>query len=269
MTNEADKAGEAYWTQYWKTVSIPPLLEPHQGHYAHLQTRIYHQFIRKHLPESIRGGRVLEIGCANSVWLPYFYQEFDMNVYGLDYSETGCEMERQLLERYQIPGQIHHADFHVPPRELEGQMDLVISMGVLEHFTDSVDVIRAFSRYLKPGGFLLTTVPNMPGITGVLQKAFYKPVYDIHVPLSLHHIDDAAKKAGLLSVAGEYGLTPSFYLVLQSTAGRANFYRFKWLINKVLIYITKGCWWIQTNSGIWSAHPFWSASIFHMAKKPG
>lgn len=147
-------------------------------------------------------------------------------------------------------------------------MDLVISMGVLEHFTDSAEVMRAFSRYLKPGGLLLTTVPNMPGITGVLQKTFYKPVYDIHVPLSLRHIHEATKEAGLLSVAGEYGLTPSFYLVLQSTAGRARFYPLKWLVNKALIYLTKASWWLQTRAGTWPAHAFWSASIFHMARKP-
>ena len=263
-----DKAGEAYWTQYWQSVTIPPLLEPHHSGAAHFQTRQYHAFIRSVMPTNMRGKKVLEIGCANSVWLPYFHREFGMELYGLDYSDTGCEMERRLLENHHIPGTIIHGDFYYPPAELEGQMDMVVSMGVVEHFTDTAEVIRAFARYLKPGGLLLTTMPNMAGVTGVLQKWFYRPVYDIHVPVTLANIETAATRAGMENIAGEYGLTPSFYGVLHSTEGRATPYYLKWAVNKGLIYLTKLCWWIQTKTTPWPKHAFWSASIFHLCRKP-
>jgi cyclopropane fatty-acyl-phospholipid synthase-like methyltransferase len=34
--------------------------------------------------------RLLEIGCARSAWLPYFAQEFGIDVSGLDYSSKAA-----------------------------------------------------------------------------------------------------------------------------------------------------------------------------------
>ena len=93
---------------------------------------------------------------------------FDCSVTGLDYSEIGCEEARLILENNNVEGEIVCCDFFSPPESMLNRYDVVISFGVLEHFENTSDCTKAFSRFLRPGGLLLTVIPNMNGIPGLL-----------------------------------------------------------------------------------------------------
>lgn len=132
--------------------------------------------------------KLLKIGCARSVWLPYFTKEFGFKVYGIDYSETGCQQALQLLANEGVEGNIVRADFFSPPEPMMGEFDVVISIGVLEHFEDIEDSILAFSNYLKYKGIMITNIHNLFGLIRLIQKVINRNVFDIHVPLTPENI---------------------------------------------------------------------------------
>ena len=62
----------------------------------------------------------------------------------------------------------------------EKQYDLVFSIGFIEHFDDTADVIRRHVDLVKPGGTLFIALPNFRGLNGWVQKVFDRRNYDAH-----------------------------------------------------------------------------------------
>lgn len=140
---------------------------------------------------------LIEIGAGASEWLPYFHRRFGFSVAGLDYSEVGCERARENLTRTGTPGTIYQGDMFSPPAETHEKFDVVISIGLVEHFSDTASVIAACATYAKPGGLVFTLIPNMSGMYGWLYRIFDRKVYDVHVPLTLKQLMEAHRNAGL------------------------------------------------------------------------
>ncbi len=153
-----------------------------------------------------QGEKILEIGCARSIWLPYFAKEFGFEVYGIDYSKVGCQQAKQILENEGVNGEIVCADFFSPPESMLKAFDVVVSFGVLEHFNDSAACMAAFSTFLKPGGLLITNIPNLCGLNGLIQKMINRPVFDIHTPLDKQTLVDIHQMNGLRIISCNYFL---------------------------------------------------------------
>lgn len=58
--------------------------------------------------------------------------------------------------------------------------DFVFSIGLIEHFEDTHQILKAHLKYIKPGGRLLIILPNFTGINGWFQRNFDKENYDKH-----------------------------------------------------------------------------------------
>lgn len=193
-----DKTGEQFWTKYWRERKLPPpirvrSLSPRAWFYQE-----FHRLWEAHLPRSgPRALRLLEIGCAGSRWLPYFAREWGYEVCGLDYSELGCELARCLLAREGVTGEIWHQDLFCPrPRQL-GAFDVVFSNGVVEHFNDPAEPLRQMAAYLRPGGLMVTIVPNFTGWLGWLQSWVSPEILAVHTPLDREDLARAHAAAGL------------------------------------------------------------------------
>ena len=194
-----DKAGERYWTEFWGGKRLPlPIRVDGRGPRAWFY-REFHHLWEPHLPPAGDASiRLLEIGCAQSRWLPYFAREWGYAVTGLDYSELGCHQSQALLTREGIAGEIFHQDLFCPePRQL-ARFDLVFSNGVVEHFEDPGTVLHRMAAYLKPGGLMITIVPNLAGWLGGLQKLISPEVMAIHRPLTREELVEAHVAAGLM-----------------------------------------------------------------------
>lgn len=146
----------------------------------------------------------MEIGCANSAWLPYFAKRFGFRVAGLDYSSVGCLRTEQVLAREGVPGDIVCGDLFLPPNWMLSQFEVALSFGVVEHFEDTVHSVRAITDLVRPGGIVFTIIPNLAGVLGPLQRFINKPVYDVHVPLTARGLAEAHREAGLRVVASDY-----------------------------------------------------------------
>ncbi len=192
-----DRAGKSYWDRVWSDDDLPPPLQvavPDRTNYK--ERRFHEELVRIFAAHRVR--TLIEIGCAKSRWLPHLAKHFGVEVTGLDYSEAGCAKARRLLEREGVDGEIVCADLYAPPARLVERFDALVSFGVAEHFDDTGACIAAFARYLRRGGVMFTSVPNLVGVNGDLQKVLDREIYDKHLPISREALRAAHERAGLV-----------------------------------------------------------------------
>ncbi len=236
-----DKAGTAYWNENWAKSDIPKSFDHTDqtlNNYVNLE---FHKYFQKIL-EDRKGFSVLEIGCANSMWPIYFHQYFKADVYGIDYSEIGCQKSRTILKHYSVPGEIYNTDLFSPPADLLKKFDLVISFGVVEHFEDTAGCLEACSSFVKPGGKLLTIIPNIPSIIGFIQKYIDRSVYDVHVPLTKKMLTEAHKKAEIDPENCDYFMSINLNIV---NSGSFSSHSFNKYLRYILSIPTKFFWSLE------------------------
>jgi len=239
-----DKAGKAYWDEVWTGDTLPLPVDPGQTNLDNYVNVRFHEFFSKTFSRvDPRHKLLLEVGCANSSWLPYFSQQFGFKIFGLDYSEIGCEESRKILLNAGVQGDVVCADFFSPPASLMGAFDVVVTFGVVEHFADTQSCIDALSRFLKPGGLLVTIIPNMVGLIGRLEKIINRPVYDIHVPLDPGNLADMHGLSKLDVLQCDYFLSTHFgVLNLNGLDPTSLDWKIKNKFLKALLHLSKLIW---------------------------
>jgi SAM-dependent methyltransferase len=194
-----DKAGEQYWTEFWRGKKLPPPIRVEDCGPRAWFYQEFHHLWQSHLPSPANPTtRLLEVGCAQSRWLPYFAREWGYNVAGLDYSEIGCQQARALLFREGISGEIFCQNVFSPKPYQLSSFDLIFSNGVVEHFEDPGTVLTQMAAYLRPGGLVVTIVPNLSGWLGRLQHLVNPEVMATHCALTREELAEAHVDAGLL-----------------------------------------------------------------------
>lgn len=234
-----DKTGVSYWDNTWLTNNqIPRSVDPRNGGLNNYVNRQFHHlFVRNISSNENDKKELLEIGCARSAWLPYFAKEFGFQVCGLDYSRIGCRLAEEILKREGIEGKIVCQDFFHPPTDMLQRFDVVVSFGLLEHFEDTTVCLEALNRYVKPGGILVTVIPNLLGIIGWMQKLLSREIYEKHVLLTKQMMRDAYESVGLYVSECRYFIPGNFGIV--NLGEKASDYQ--WLI-RVLWWLSKLCW---------------------------
>jgi 2-polyprenyl-3-methyl-5-hydroxy-6-metoxy-1,4-benzoquinol methylase len=246
-TNKEDLAGEKYWTEFWKQQKLPSKISLDSSDINNYPFQLLDDFffdLFKNHPTSTMS--VLEIGCGNSIFLGYFYERFNFKIFGLDYSEVGCQRTMEIFERDKVPGKVFLEDALNPSEELLGKFDVVVSLGVIEHFEDTTQTIYQFSRFLKPNGILITSIPNLCGLTGFLQKHLNKPVYDIHKIMDKNELNNYISNAGLTTLSNKYFLNVSCAVTLEGLNGqKVNNLFLKKIIVKSIRYFFKIIWMLE------------------------
>ena len=232
-------ASQAFWEQNWAVKKRPGHYNPRN--YSH---RRFDAFFRRHL-QGEAGRTMLEVGCAQSSWLPYFHLAYGCRVTGIDYSPTGCRMSRQLLDEAGVPGEVLERDLFADNSDLEGAFDFLFSLGFIEHFEDTVGTLARMRRFLKPGGTILTIVPNFRGWLGALQKMVHPEVYEMHVLLDLPDLEQVHRDAGFTTVEADYlGSIASEVVKYPDPAPL----RLR-VLRKILKKVTKTCWFLFGATG--------------------
>lgn len=248
---------EQYWSNVWSLnrADLRPI-EPQTAQYLE---REYHRFFR--LALAGRTGRILEVGCASSRWLPYFALEFGFDVAGIDYSPIGCLQATACLRQVGIEGEIFCCDALADNAGLFGVFDVVISLGLVEHFQDTGEIVKSLARYVKPGGLLISTAPNLAGILGAIQRAVNRPVFDGHLPFSLDHLLDAHRNAKLVIDRAAYLGGLDFHSINTYGIGNARL-----LLSRVLMRLSRIGWKAPFSM---PRDRLWSSAMAVSATKPG
>lgn len=270
-TTHVDKAGKAHWDRSWAEAPLPSAVDPRDrslGNYVYRRLSAYYRGILEHEGEGKSERRLVEVGCAHSRWLPYFHKELGYAVTGVDYSEIGVARTRRLLSQEGVPGQVHHADLFAPPPSLVGSFDVGFSNGLAEHFVDTAHCIAALARLLKPGGLLVTAVPNLAGAVGAVQKHFNRPVYDIHVPLDVAALRRAHEDAGLKVVDARYLVFSNFGVVNLLGLARTPSWMAKRVALALLVRLSMASWLVEEHAASLPGNRYTSPYVLCVARKP-
>lgn len=117
------------------------------------------------------------------------------------------------------------------------QYDIVLSFGLIEHFSDTKSIIEKHLPFLKPGGTLFITLPNFKGINGWVQRKFDLENYNKHYIESMNPslLASYCKELGLKDVTSYYHGKFSMWLenkATQSAFAKA-FVKSLWFAGKV------------------------------------
>jgi 2-polyprenyl-3-methyl-5-hydroxy-6-metoxy-1,4-benzoquinol methylase len=208
---------------------------------------------------------ILEIGGGGSSWLLYLAEKFPEKKFAaLDYSEEGCGILRDALVAQGLKNfDIWEEDFF-SPSERVGKFDLVYSHGVVEHFNDLSGVLRAHAQFISASGVMLTVIPNMAGVLGVLTKKMNRSVYDIHVPHDLQAFVKGHYDAGLEVIDSGY-LCSNNFGVLSSCVSDKN--DLKKILYKALSRLSKAVWFVESRYFNLPAIKLFSPYIYVISKK--
>lgn len=130
---------------------------------------VWHRRVARHLPRR-DDWTVFEVGCVPGGFLVYFHKEFGYQLAGLDYVPQLELVQATLAMNGCPPAALVQADFfsYTP----EHTYDVVYSGGFIEHFEDYMPAVRNHVKLVRPGGYLLLSVPNFRGAQYLLRSVF-------------------------------------------------------------------------------------------------
>jgi SAM-dependent methyltransferase len=116
---------------------------------------------------------------------PGYYAVYLKKYLGLDTTLLDYFIEPSLIAALLKKNGLNETDIRVIEADLFGydpgvKYDMVLSFGLIEHFSDTRDIIRLHLKFLKPGGTLFITLPNFKSVNGWLQRTADRENYDKH-----------------------------------------------------------------------------------------
>ena len=170
--NPQDKAGMGHWNDTW---ACEPRMRLPRAYTSSMRDKM------NLLRSVVRPGmKFLEIGCAPGKMLSWVASRLGAEVSGLDYSEPGVRVARKMFRELHLSADIRSEDIFATTFP-EGSFDVVHSSGVIEHFEDPTEIVRAHVKLLKTGGLALITVPNLAGLYGWLTSTANLAIHNLEV----------------------------------------------------------------------------------------
>lgn len=178
-----------------------------EGNYHRLRTwsaqymQVYKEmaeFLRQNMAAagcSLTGASILDIGCFTGDFIEVVDSE-GADAYGIELQSRAVEIASQ-----RFPGRIYQTDVFnsTLPKD---QFDVISMLGLIEHVTEPVNLLRRVVSILKPGGFLLIQTPNSGSMLASLLKQLwppYAPIEHIHL-FSRRSLETAFSQLGIIQL---------------------------------------------------------------------
>ncbi len=174
MTETNTLTDSARWDEYWHETRLPVEVAAGDSTSTTAILEVLDRFAGSKSPLS-----VVEVGGAPGGYLVHLWRRFGHHVSVLDSSEVGTRITHRNFELLGVPGQVIHGDLLALPRPLP-QFDVVYSLGLIEHFTDTAAVIAAHLELLRPGGTLIVGCPNFRGVNLALLRHLSPSLLEWH-----------------------------------------------------------------------------------------
>lgn len=150
-----------------------------------------------------KGARVLEVGAGGSRVLPYLGKKFGFEVFGSDFSVSGCRLLRANMALLGVDGGVVCEDLFQSSLPSEA-FELVFSSGLVEHFDDTRAVIAEHLRLVKPGGRLVVITPNLQGVHGKIVKRLAPPLWNLHRVFGPDYLASALESLQVEKISSGY-----------------------------------------------------------------
>lgn len=197
---------------------------------------------------SLNGFHALEIGSAPGDHIVKFSKRYGCIPYGVEYSQFGVDVNRDVFRKNGFDSDnVIHADFFseefiAAHRE---RFDVVISRGFIEHFEDAKSVIDRHTQLLKPGGYLIVSIPNLHGVNYVFSKLFDESSIPRHNLTIMRRsaFAELFDPNGLERMFCDYYGTFSFYLFTAGPSSlQRNLLRFCFRLQPLLNFVMRTAW---------------------------
>jgi SAM-dependent methyltransferase len=135
--------------------------------------------------------------------LSYFHEALGLKISGIDYSPAGVTATQDNLARQGIKSEIIEGDYL--SYTFSSKFDVIVSFGVVEHYTRPALIIEKCFEDLRKGGVCFCAVPNFESaLYARLQRAVDNGVWERHVVLGLNELELLLRRAGFAEVSGSY-----------------------------------------------------------------
>lgn len=142
------------WDKKWEVLDMDKFRE--KAFESDPWTIHHRKIIEKYAQKIEKDGVFLEAGCGMGHWCFYVSQKYGIKTVGADIAEETIAKLQKMetdLSKFLID------DLNDSKLE-SNSFDMLISLGVVEHFKDSNQMMRNLNRILKPDGVAIITVPN-------------------------------------------------------------------------------------------------------------
>jgi SAM-dependent methyltransferase len=166
MSQSNNLTDKKFWEKYWQNYQY---------------TKIPNQvFFEKYIPEVPTATKAIEIGGFPGTMSIFFHKKYGFDVSLLDFYIDLSIVNNLEQHNGLAPNTIHCIEHDFFSYQSDLKYDLVYSIGFIEHFEDTGDVIKRHIELLSENGELLIVLPNLLGINGFIQKRFDRHNFDAH-----------------------------------------------------------------------------------------
>lgn len=195
-----------FWKEYWKNYQYKKVFQ--------------HYFFDKYIDIKERNTSI-EIGGFPGSMSIYLYKKYGFFVSLLDFY-IDKKIINQLEEINGIPKntiECIESDFF--KFQSEKKYDMVFSLGFIEHFDDTYDVIKRHVDLLSDNGQLLIILPNFRGINGLFQKVFDYKNFKAHNlnSMVISKLENISLDLSLKNIIVEYAGKPMIWLEPKAAIG--------------------------------------------------
>ncbi len=122
-----------------------------------LYRNYYNNYILAFIPEN---KTVLDVGCSGGQLGRCLIEQKNCTVFGVDISSTAIRQAKKTLHAAQV------MDVEKDPLPFAGQLfEVIVFCDILEHLWQPEKVLQSFQHYLKPGGIMVASIPNVANIS--------------------------------------------------------------------------------------------------------
>lgn len=189
-----------HWEQYWKNYEYEKIPKK----------VVYGKFLQR-----LQGkNKFIEIGGFPGINAAYFYKNGFHNVTILDFY-TDNKIVNKLEAHNDIPEatiECIEADFF--DFQSEKLYDIVFSVGFIEHFDDTKDVIERHVWLLSANGSVLIILPNFRGLNGLVQYLFDRKNFKVHNlnSMKINNLQQICRDLKLQNITVDYSRKPMLWL---------------------------------------------------------
>lgn len=193
-----------FWLNYWESHRAE-IMVPVAN--SNLFSSLYDSYFQKYPIKS-----ACELG-----GFPGSFSVYLKKKYGVEATLVDYVIPRDILSEFFKTNQLNDTDISVIEADIfnfEPQIkyDLVFSIGLIEHFENSKEIISIHLKYMAENSHLIILLPNFTGLNGWFQRKFDRANYDKHYipsmnPTILKNIlDELGLKNTSAGYLGKFGI---------------------------------------------------------------
>lgn len=189
-----------YWERYWENYRYDKI--PRKAVFAPFTPRL------------CEGESFIEIGGFPGVIAAYFHQRGIGDVSILDYHINAGIVRKLEISNGMPEGTIRCIESDFFAFSSGKKYDVVFSLGFIEHFEDTRDVVKRHVELLSEKGQLLIIIPNFLGLNGKLQRRFDRENLDAHnlQSMEIPRLKEIMQTFNLHNVSVDYLGKPMLWL---------------------------------------------------------